>query len=257
LPSPEPAARDAGGWLVGGLAASAAPRPGPAAATAVLVWASCTIRPRAVPIRAPSSAPATTRTWPRRRGDRSTGPPSSNTTLTTLPEPAEAKRRELELALSASPARRDGGPLSRGVGDVQLGTDHFSLNPANEEYRLRRGQVAKDAAAEQPPRFEAGVGVSAPRTPRRPRPCGGWCLGSHRDLSRPVPTRSRSGRLAPSLTSDGRSRSMPDLWDTKSRTTPSARPMSSPNQPPTATTTTPRRCRSGTTAAASGHPPMS
>jgi hypothetical protein len=24
---------------------------------------------------------------------------------------------------------------------------------------------------------------------------------------------------------------MPDLWDTKSRTTPSARPMSSPNQP--------------------------
>jgi hypothetical protein len=170
LPSPEPAARDAGGWLVGGLAASAAPRPGPAAATAVLVWASCTIRPRAVPIRAPSSAPATTRTWPRRRGDRSTGPPSSNTTLTTLPEPAEAKRRELELALSASPARRDGGPLSRGVGDVQLGTDHFSLNPANEGYRLRRGQVAKDrrrssllalrsAWGSRPPGPRAGLGL--------------------------------------------------------------------------------------------------
>jgi hypothetical protein len=115
LPSPEPAARDGGGWLLGGLAASAAPRPGPGATTAVLVWASSLIRPRAVPIRAPSNAPTTTRNWPRWRSDRSTGPPSSNTTLTTLPEPAEAKRRELELALSASPARRDGGPLSRGL----------------------------------------------------------------------------------------------------------------------------------------------
>ena len=47
LPSPEPAVRDGGGWLLGGLAASAAPRPGPDAATAVLVWASSAIRPRA------------------------------------------------------------------------------------------------------------------------------------------------------------------------------------------------------------------
>ena len=100
LSSPEPAARDAEGWLLGGLAASTAPRPGPAA-TAVLVWASSTIRPRAVPMRAPSSAPTTTKSWPRRRSDRSTGPPRSNTTLTTLPEPAEAKRRKLEPALSA------------------------------------------------------------------------------------------------------------------------------------------------------------
>jgi hypothetical protein len=89
LPFPEPAARDGGGWLLGGLAASAAPRPGPDAANAVLVWASSAIRPRAVPMRAPSNAPATTRNWPRRRSDRSTGPPSSNTTLTTLPKPAE------------------------------------------------------------------------------------------------------------------------------------------------------------------------
>jgi hypothetical protein len=46
LPSPEPAFRDAGGWLLGGLAASVAPRARPGGATAVLVWASSTIRPR-------------------------------------------------------------------------------------------------------------------------------------------------------------------------------------------------------------------
>jgi hypothetical protein len=67
------------------------------------------------PDEGPSSAPATTRNWPRRRSDRSTGPPREDRTLTTLPEPAEAKRRQHELALSASPARRDGGPLSRGL----------------------------------------------------------------------------------------------------------------------------------------------
>jgi hypothetical protein len=95
LPSPEPAARDGGGWLLGGLAASAAPRPGPGATTAVLVWASSPIRPRAVPMRAPSNAPTTTRNWPRRRSDRSTGPPSSTTILTTLPTPAEPNLRSL------------------------------------------------------------------------------------------------------------------------------------------------------------------
>jgi hypothetical protein len=54
-----------------------------------------------VPMRAPTSAPTTTRCWPRRRSDRSTGPPSEDRTLTTLPEPAEAKRRQLELDLPA------------------------------------------------------------------------------------------------------------------------------------------------------------
>jgi hypothetical protein len=70
---PEPAVRDAGGWLPGGLAASAAPLPG--AATAVLVPASSTAKPRATPMRAPSSALTMTRSWPRHRSDRATGPP--------------------------------------------------------------------------------------------------------------------------------------------------------------------------------------
>jgi len=113
LPSPEPAARDGGGWLVRGLAASAAPRPGPGAATAVLVWASSTIRPRAVPMRAPSSAPTTTKSWPRRRSDRSTGPPREDRTLTTLPKPAEAKRRQLDLDLPADQPAMIWAPVSR------------------------------------------------------------------------------------------------------------------------------------------------
>ena len=153
------------------------PTPRPRAATAVLGWASSTIRPRAVPMRAPTSAPTTTRCWPRRRSDRSTGPPRSNTTLTTLPKPAEAKRRELELGLSADQLAATEARCLAG-GDVQIGTDHISLNPANEGYRLRRGQVANHAAAGQPPRFEAGVGVSAPPTPRRPRPVGGDAWGA-------------------------------------------------------------------------------
>jgi hypothetical protein len=44
--SPELAARDGWGWLLGGLAASAAPRARPGA-TAVLVWVSSSFRPRA------------------------------------------------------------------------------------------------------------------------------------------------------------------------------------------------------------------
>lgn len=78
---PEPAVRDAGGWLFGGLAAGAAPPARPTSATALLVWPSSTARPRATPMSAPSSAPTTTRNWPRRRSDRSTGPPSSNTVV--------------------------------------------------------------------------------------------------------------------------------------------------------------------------------
>ena len=107
LPSPEPAVRDAVGWLFGGLAASAAPRPGPAA-TAVLVWAPSTIRPRAAPMTAPSRAPTTTRTWPRWRNDRSTGPPCSNTTLTTLPAPTSPNvgRWIWACPLTSSPRRR-------------------------------------------------------------------------------------------------------------------------------------------------------
>ena len=175
LPFPAPAARDAGGWLLGGLAASAAPRPGPAA-TAVLGWASSAIRPRVVPMRAPTSAPTTTRCWPRRRSDRSTGPPSSNTTLTTLPEPAEAKRRELDLGcpLTSSPRQRTSVSWRRRRPDRH---GHSSLNPANEGYQLRRGQVATCAVAEQPPRFEAGVGVSAPPDPAPASTLRGWCLG--------------------------------------------------------------------------------
>jgi hypothetical protein len=103
--------------------------------------------------------------------------------------------------MTSSPRRRSSVSW---LGDVQIGTDHISLNPANEGYRLRRGQVAKDAAAEQPPRFEAGVGVSGPPDPAPASVLWRWCPGSHRDLSRPVPTRSRSGRLATSLTSDGK-----------------------------------------------------
>jgi hypothetical protein len=64
--TPEPAVRDAVGWLLGGLAASVAPYARPGVATAVLVWASSRIRPRAAPMTAPSRAPTTTRTWPRR-----------------------------------------------------------------------------------------------------------------------------------------------------------------------------------------------
>ena len=81
---PPPAVRDAEGWLPGRLAASAAPRPG--AAAALLVAASSTASPRVTPMRAPSSAPTTTRSWPRRRSDWSTGPPN----LTIPPEVAEA-----------------------------------------------------------------------------------------------------------------------------------------------------------------------
>lgn len=128
LPSvrfPESAARDAGGWLLGGLTASTAPRARPGAATAVLVWASSTTRPRAAPMRAPSSAPTTTRNWPRRRSGR------------------QGPRRT-----------------------------HQPGSPPKEGYRLRRGQVANQSGAEQPPCVEAGVGVSAPPTPRRPRPEG-------------------------------------------------------------------------------------
>lgn len=109
LPAPEPATRDGEGWLLGGLAASAAPRPGPDAATAVLVWVSSAIRPRAVPMRAPTSAPTTTRSWPRRRNDRSTGPPKiEHTTLTTLPQPAEPNPGSLisSCSLTTSPRGR-------------------------------------------------------------------------------------------------------------------------------------------------------
>jgi hypothetical protein len=60
---PEPATRDAGGWLLGRLAASAAPRARPGAATAVLVWASSTTRPRATPMTVPSRAPTTTKIY--------------------------------------------------------------------------------------------------------------------------------------------------------------------------------------------------
>jgi hypothetical protein len=138
LPSvrfPESAARDAGGWLLGGLTTSTAPRARPGAATAVLVWASSTTRPRAAPMRAPSSAPTTTRNWPRRRNDWSTGPPRSNT-LTTLPKPHQPKLEKLDLGLSAdrSPSPR---PLSRGFDGVQVAKvrdERTSLDP-----RQRRG----------------------------------------------------------------------------------------------------------------------
>jgi hypothetical protein len=80
LPSgavPELAAWEAGGVLLVGLVAAATTaarsRPGPA--TALLVWALSTIRASETPRTAPSSAPMTTSSWPRRRGDRSTGPP--------------------------------------------------------------------------------------------------------------------------------------------------------------------------------------
>jgi hypothetical protein len=44
----------------------------------MLVWVSSTVRPRATPMRVPSSAPTTTKSWPRRRSDLCTWPPSSN-----------------------------------------------------------------------------------------------------------------------------------------------------------------------------------
>jgi hypothetical protein len=49
---------------------------------------------------------------------------------------------------------------------------------------------------------------------------------------------------------------MPDFWDTNPDNVLNG-PDTKPDSAPTATTTTPRRCRSGTTAAASGHPPTS
>ena len=75
-----------------------------------------------------------------------------------------AKPWELELAVSADQlAATEVRCLAAWTPSSSARTT--SLNPAKEGCRLRRGQVAKDAAAEQPPRFEAGVGVSAPPDP--------------------------------------------------------------------------------------------
>jgi hypothetical protein len=81
LPSAESAeltAGEAGGWLLGGLAANTAARSRPRATAALLVSVFSRIRARATPRAAPSSAAIATRSWPRRRSDRSTGPPRSN-----------------------------------------------------------------------------------------------------------------------------------------------------------------------------------
>jgi hypothetical protein len=94
-------------------------------------------------MRAPTSAPTTTRCWPRRRSNRCIGPPRSNTTLTTLPTPPEAKRRDLDLALSASPARRDGSPLSRGLATSRSARTH---QPESRQ----RGIPATARAGRQP-----------------------------------------------------------------------------------------------------------
>jgi hypothetical protein len=83
-----------------------APRhvPAPGAATAVGVWESSTARARTTPMRAPSRAPTTTRNWPRRQSDRSTGPPTSNM-LSYLAGPQAAKPEHLiaSQALTRSP----------------------------------------------------------------------------------------------------------------------------------------------------------
>ena len=87
----------------------------------------------------------------------------------------------------------------------------ITLNPTNEGYRLLRGQVASHVVAKQPPRFEVGVGVTTPT-----RPGLGLTGGVMPGGAIVIP----SGRLAvvragwSSPTSDGRSRSVPDLWDT-------------------------------------------
>src|SRR5215211_2709729 len=60
------------GRLLGGLVAATSR---PDVATAPLDAALLTIRARATPRTAPSSAPVTTKSWPNRRRDRSTGPP--------------------------------------------------------------------------------------------------------------------------------------------------------------------------------------
>jgi hypothetical protein len=87
----EPAPRGAEGRL-GGPAASSAARSWPDATTAPLVLAFWTTRAKATPRTAPSSAPITTKSWPRRRSDRSTRPPrSSDRRMGTLPTPHEPK----------------------------------------------------------------------------------------------------------------------------------------------------------------------
>jgi hypothetical protein len=190
LPSPEPAARDGGGWLAGGLAASAAPRPGPIATTAVLVWASSAMRPRAVPMRAPTSAPTTTRTWPPRRNDRSTEPPSSNTTLTTLPTPAEPNLGSLsspyphdQLAATESGGKRKPAKADRAAGagrgrrDLMPGVLLFgcghsqrrgAVDPSSERAVCnRRHQAVRGShiSMGQDPRLTPKVGATASSHP--------------------------------------------------------------------------------------------
>jgi len=61
-------------------------------------------------------------------------------------------------------------PFQGGVLDLVDALPRSATNapawiPSKEGYRPRRGQVANQSGAEQPPCVEAGVGVSAPPTP--------------------------------------------------------------------------------------------
>jgi hypothetical protein len=113
LPLPGPsdlAAREDDGVVLGGLAASTAAR-SPDPATAVLVSTFSTIRAKAnvTPRTAPSSAPMPTRSWPRRRSDRSTGPPRSS-------EPCLGCRRRPSPNPTMTDSRRPLGSSTELVG---------------------------------------------------------------------------------------------------------------------------------------------
>jgi hypothetical protein len=138
---PAPADRDAGGWLPGGLAASAAPCPG--AATARLIPASSSATPRATPMRAPTSAPTTTRSGPRRRA---TGPPGQGWTyLPTLPRPPAPKRAHLSSSIHR-PVRRDLGSASL-LDNLQVERVHQVRTSSNSR---QRGTTATASTGRQP-----------------------------------------------------------------------------------------------------------
>ena len=108
--SPEPAARDAGGWLPGELAASAPPRAG-SALTLVPVSVSPATRPSSVPMRAPTSAPTATRDWPRRRSDRFTAASTIEPIALGCRRPMNPNARGwiASRPLTSSPRRRSAG----------------------------------------------------------------------------------------------------------------------------------------------------